>query len=239
MIPSSCQNDATPHPLRVTCLLPAFNEAPRIGQVLEVVTGHPLIDEVIVIDDGSTDATANIAARKGVTVVMLGKNGGKARALAAGVARARGDILVLLDSDLIGLTRHDVTRLIAPVLNGRAQTTLSLRGNAPRLWRWIGLDYISGERVLPRAMLAAHLDRLHGMQRFGIEVFLNSLWIAAQSRIVVVPWPDVQSPSKAAKHGLWRGILGDLGMMADILRTISAPQIIQQIRHLRAQRLLS
>lgn len=114
MIPSSCQNDATPHPLRVTCLLPAFNEAPRIGQVLEVVTGHPLIDEVIVIDDGSTDATANIAARKGVTVVMLGQNGGKARALAAGVARARGDILVLLDSDLIGLTRHDVTRLIAP-----------------------------------------------------------------------------------------------------------------------------
>jgi glycosyltransferase involved in cell wall biosynthesis len=224
MIPSSCQNDATPHPLRVTCLLPAFNEAPRIGQVLEVVTGHPLIDEVIVIDDGSTDATANIAARKGVTVVMLGQNGGKARALAAGVARARGDILVLLDSDLIGLTRHDVTRLIAPVLNGRAQTTLSLRGNAPRLWRWIGLDYISGERVLPRAMLA---------------VFLNSLWIAAQSRIVVVPWPDVKSPSKAAKHGLWRGILGDLGMMADILRTISAPQIIQQIRHLRAQRLLS
>jgi glycosyltransferase involved in cell wall biosynthesis len=230
MIPSSCQNDATPHPLRVTCLLPAFNEAPRIGQVLDVVTGHPLIDEVIVIDDGSTDATANIAARKGVTVVMLGQNGGKARALAAGVARARGDILVLLDSDLIGLTRHDVTRLIAPVLNGRAQTTLSLRGNAPRLWRWIGLDYISGERVLPRAMLAAHLDRLHGMQRFGIEVFLNSLWIAAQSR---------KSPSKAAKHGLWRGILGDLGMMADILRTISAPQIIQQIRHLRAQRLLS
>ena len=47
MIPSSCQNDATPHPLRVTCLLPAFNEAPRIGKVLAVVTGHPLIDEVI------------------------------------------------------------------------------------------------------------------------------------------------------------------------------------------------
>ena len=72
---------------RVTCLLPAYNEAPRIGAVLDVVTRHPLIHEVIVIDDGSTDATANVAARKGVTLILMPQNGGKSRAIAAGGGR--------------------------------------------------------------------------------------------------------------------------------------------------------
>lgn len=221
---------------QVTCLLPAYNEAPRIGAVLDVVTRHPLIHEVIVIDDGSTDATANVAARIGVTLILMPQNGGKSRAIAAGVASATGDTLLLLDSDLIGLTLHDLTRLMAPVLDGRADTAISLRRNAPRLWRWIGLDYISGERVLPKAMLSSHLDQLHQMPRFGVEVFLNTLWIASGSRIAVVPWDDVDSPSKRSKQGAWRGARSDIGMLRDILRTVGTHRIIRQIRHLRALR---
>ena len=225
-------------PRRVTCLIPAYNEAPRIGAILDVAAGHPLIQEVIVIDDGSTDATANIAARKGVTLILLPQNGGKSRAIAAGVAKATGDTLLLLDSDLLGLTPHDLTRLIVPVLDGRADTAISLRRNTPWLWRWIGLDYISGERVLPKSMLSVHLDRLQKMPRFGVEVFLNTVWIAAGSRIAVVRWDGVDSPSKAKKHGLWRGIRSDIGMLRDILRMVGTAKIIQQIRQMRAQRLL-
>lgn len=221
-------------PMRVTCLLPAYNEAPRIGAVLDIAMRHPLIHEVIVIDDGSSDATANVAAQKGATLILMPQNGGKSRAIAAGVASAAGDTLLLLDSDLIGLTLHDLTRLMAPVLDGRADTAISLRRNAPRLWRWIGLDYISGERVLPKAMLSTHLDRLQKMPRFGVEVFMNTLWIDSCSSIAVVQWEGVESPSKSSKQGVWRGLRSDIAMLRDILRTVGTRRIIRQIRQMRA-----
>lgn len=54
----------------LTCLIPAWNEAGRIGGVLGVVAAHPLLAEVIVIDDGSTDGTATIAAAYGARVMQ-------------------------------------------------------------------------------------------------------------------------------------------------------------------------
>jgi cellulose synthase/poly-beta-1,6-N-acetylglucosamine synthase-like glycosyltransferase len=46
--------------MRLSCIIPAYNEAARIGAVLDAVLGHPWIDEVIVVDDGSTDQTARV-----------------------------------------------------------------------------------------------------------------------------------------------------------------------------------
>lgn len=222
--------------MRLSCIIPAYNEAARIGAVLDAVLGHPWIDEVIVVDDGSTDQTARVAARKGVRLLHMTQNGGKARALAAGTAIATGDWLMFIDSDLTGLTQGDLTRLIQPVLTGQAQIAISLRRNAPLLWRLIGLDYISGERVMPRDMLAGHLHNLDCTPRFGVEVFLNALWIASARRIAVVRWPDVKSPSKARKHGILTGLQGDFGMLRDIFQTISAPSAARQILRLLAQR---
>lgn len=222
--------------MRISCLIPAYNEAVRIGFVLDAALHHPLIDEVIVIDDGSTDDTARIAARQGVRLLHMARNGGKTRALAAGIALSTGDTLLFLDADLTGLTAGDITRLIRPVACGQADTAISLRRNAPFLWRWIGLDYISGERVLPRTMIEGHLDRLGQLPRFGAEVYLNTLWIAARPRIAVVRWDRVESPSKSRKRGLLAGLRADALMIADIVRTIGTLTALRQIIHLRALR---
>lgn len=222
--------------MRLSCIIPAYNEADRIAAVLDVAVGHPLIHEVIVVDDGSTDDTARVAARAGVRLVHMTQNGGKARALAAGTALATGDWLMFLDSDLIGLTQDDLSRLIQPVLTAQAHTAISLRRNAPFLWRWIGLDYISGERVMPKAMLAGYLPQLDRLPRFGVEVFLNALWISSARRLAVVRWDGVESPSKSSKHGLVQGITGDLGMLRDILQTVGIKTAAQQIMRLRRQR---
>jgi hypothetical protein len=140
----------------------------------------------------------------------------------------------LLDADLVGLDAGHVSALLAPVLAGQADATISLRANAPRVWRAIGLDYISGERVMPRRLVQAHLPGIAGLRRFGLEVFLNQLWITQALRVAVVPLP-VQSPMKAAKHGLVRGLAGDLGMIADILRSIGLRRAWGQITALRRQ----
>ena len=220
---------------RLTCLIPAWNEAARLPGVLAAVQDHPLVDRLLVIDDGSTDGTPGVARRLGAEVLEMPVNGGKTAALAAGVAALTGEHALLLDADLLGLTAEDVTRLAAPVLEGQAEATISLRGNAPGLWRALGVDYISGERVLPVALLQAMAPALPGLPRFGFEVFLNRAMKAAGLRVQIIDWPGVASPWKTAKQGLWRGLRGDAAMILDILRCQSPRELLAQILWLRSQ----
>ncbi|MEE3650339.1 MULTISPECIES: glycosyltransferase family 2 protein [unclassified Brenneria] len=219
--------------ISVSCIIPARNEARRIGSVLDAVTGHPLLSEIIVVDDGSTDGTAKLAQRQGITVIRLPENRGKSRAVAEGIAAAAGTHLLLLDADLIGLTADDITALIQPVRRQQSDVTISLRRNSPLIWRIIGLDYISGERVFARALVAPYLDELRSLPHFGLEVWLNRLWIDKNVRIRVVKWRSVISPYKAAKMGWLRGLRADAAMMRDIFRTISLRECLRQIRALR------
>lgn len=218
---------------RCTCLIPAYNEAARIGLVLNAVLGHPHIAEVLVIDDGSSDGTAEIAQNLGAKVIRLAGNSGKTGALCVGLAKVKTSHVLLIDADLLGLSASAITSLIAPVAAGHAEASISLRGNAPLIWRLLGLDYISGERVIPMTLLAGQIQELAALPRFGFEVFLNDLLIAAQTRISVVRWPDVQSPSKASKRGLIAGLGADAAMMRDIFWTVSPWHCLRQILTMR------
>ncbi|MBY6002862.1 glycosyltransferase family 2 protein [Salipiger bermudensis] len=228
--------------LSISCIIPAYNEAPRIGAVLDAVLGHPLIDEVIVIDDGSSDGTAEAAeahggGAPGLRVVRQPRNGGKTRAVTRGIAEARGSHVLLLDSDLLGLGPEHLSALISPVLEQRAEATISLRRNAPLIWRLIGIDYISGERVMPRRLLADQTEALLNLPRFGLEVFINRLWLAEGLHIAIVRWPEVESPYKHAKRGGWiDGLRADIAMLGDIFRTVPPSETMRQVVALRARR---
>jgi hypothetical protein len=226
----------------LTCLIPAYNEGARIAAVLACLRDHPLIDEVLVIDDGSRDdtvaeAVAALAHLPHGRLLRQPQNGGKTRALARGLAEARGSHVLLLDADLTGLTPLHLTRLITPVLSGAADLSISLRDNAPWIWRAIGLDYISGERVLRRDLILPELEALETLPKFGFEVFLNRLALTHDARIAVVRWNGVKSPLKGAKYGLWQGIRGDIGMLRDMARTVPVWRLLDQILRLRARRI--
>lgn len=219
---------------RISCIIPAYNEGPRIQAVLDVVVAHVLIDEIIVVDDGSTDDTAAFASgREKVVLIRLAENGGKTRALAAGLARASGTYLLLVDSDLLGLGTDELTALMQPVLDGGADVAISLRRNAPRIWHLIGIDYISGERMLQRGLIADRFGELDALPRFGFEVWLNRICINAAARVAVVGWGRVDSPMKSRKHGVLNGLVADFLMIADLLRTAGPLQLVRQIMHMR------
>ncbi|MCG8710216.1 glycosyltransferase [Brenneria sp. 4F2] len=212
-----------------SCVIPAYNEAARIGAVLDAVADHPLLSEIIVVDDKSNDDTAGVAQGRGVTVIRLSQNRGKSWAVAEGVAAAAGSHLLLLDADLVGLTANDITSLIQPVKLQQVDASLSLRRNSPLVWRAIGLDYISGERVFARKLLESRLHELRHLPHFGLEVWLNNIWIDNKLRLKVVKWPRVSSPYKAAKMGWLRGLRADALMMRDIFRTITLYAALRQI----------
>ncbi|KAB2541188.1 glycosyl transferase [Salipiger aestuarii] len=226
----------------LTCIIPAYNEAPRIGAVLDAVLDHPLIDEILVVDDGSTDDTvarARAVAQRAsrLRIIRQERNGGKTCAVTRGITEATGSHVLLLDSDLLGLRTDELSALIAPVLEGRADASLSLRGNAPLVWRGLGIDYISGERVMRRDLLASRTDTLLALPKFGLEVFVNRLWIEQGLHIAVVRWPGVESPMKHQKRGGWiDGLKADAAMLGDIFHTVTPMETLRQVFSLRARR---
>lgn len=226
----------SPQPRSISCIICAYNEADRIEHVLKVVSRHPLLHEIIVVDDGSTDGTIDKAAAfADVTIVSLWPNGGKSRALATGVAAAGGDYVMLLDADLVGLTAADVSALAAPVLEGEADSTISLRGDSLGVYRAMGLDFVSGERVLPRALFGDPAKTMAALPRWGCEVFINEGIIAMGLRVAVVEWRHVFHTPKHRKVGAWRGVTEELRMVGDALRVISPAGVLRQ--HVELKRL--
>jgi glycosyltransferase involved in cell wall biosynthesis len=214
----TCISRPLDHP-RISCIICAFNEAPRIGAVLAMASAHPLLSEVIVVDDGSTDNTAEIVRRfPSVRLISCPVNQGKSAAMATGIAAAQHELLMLLDADLKGLAPGNITALAAPVLSGEADMSLSLRQNSLLVFRIIGLDFVSGERVVRKELLSESLREIHGLPRFGIEVFMNRLIIARRLSIAVTHWPHVTQARKTEKLGYWKGVRAEWRMIADLLK---------------------
>ena len=109
--------------MRLAVYLPALNEAQTIGELLDAIpTAIPGITSLvkIVIDDGSTDQTAAVAARHGAIVVQHLRNLGTGRAFMSGVQAglaAGADIIVWMDADG-QFAPADIARLVAPIVSG-------------------------------------------------------------------------------------------------------------------------
>lgn len=111
--------NATPPAACVSVIIPALNEARRIADVVAYAWADPATAEVLVIDDSSIDATAELAMMAGARVIrstMLGKGA----SMEDGCAAAARDILVFLDGDLSGLRPGIITDLSRPLLEGSA-----------------------------------------------------------------------------------------------------------------------
>lgn len=112
----------------VSVCIPARNEEPTVGQIVErirtrLVQGTPLVDEIVVVDDHSTDATARVAADAGATVVDAattlashGRGHGKGEALWKSLFASRGDIVVWCDADVRDFSTRFVSGLLGPLL---------------------------------------------------------------------------------------------------------------------------
>lgn len=119
-------------PTRVSVVLPALDEEPTVGRIVEAVhhalgagapAGRRLVDELVVIDSGSTDRTAEVARRAGARVVHrddvlphLPAVPGKGEAMWRSLAATDGDVVVFVDADLQSFTPTYITGLLGPLL---------------------------------------------------------------------------------------------------------------------------
>jgi len=219
----------------LSCIIPAFNEESSIENTLRAVRGlGEMIMEIVVVDDGSTDGTCRIVKKfPGVKLFAQGTNQGKSSAVARGIRESSGNYILLLDADLIGLTKESVAALIRPIQDSDADVVISMRENTPFWMKMGGLDLMSGERVLLRSFLLPHLAELEKLSGFGIEVFLNRLVIKEKLRLQSVMLKNVRNNLKFRKREPWRGIRDEALMWRDIFKTISFFEFISQVVRMR------
>jgi glycosyltransferase involved in cell wall biosynthesis len=133
--------------MRVSFLIPAFNEEATIGEVLERIAALGLDAQVIVVDDGSTDRTAAIAEANGATVIRQA-NAGQGAAIRTAIGVIDGEIAVIQDADM-EYDPAEVPELIAPIVRGVADVVFGsrLRGGKPQraylFWHLVGNKFLS------------------------------------------------------------------------------------------------
>jgi len=167
---------------KVSLVIPAFNEAERIGRVIEPATSAACIDSIIVVDDGSTDDTLEAAfefiGHPGLALIRHNTNRGKGEALDSGVKYARqhgSNKVVFLDGDLHGVEPDHIESLVAPLDDPEVYMTIGYLGlrkavvKKAILNRWGAL---SGQRALRTEVweLLSGQDK-HG---FNVEAALNA-----------------------------------------------------------------
>lgn len=190
--------------MRVAAIVPAFNEGPRIAAVTSVLSRCEFLDEILVVDDGSSDNTAQAARATGVEVLSMPSNMGKGAAVARGIAATSSDIVLLMDADLVGLTRKHVEDLLDPVARGDADMSIGIfRGG--RVFTDLAqmtTSFLSGQRAINRSLLEP--DELADT-KYGLETILTQIANERSLRVKKVFLDDLTQVMKEEKMGLKEG----------------------------------
>jgi glycosyltransferase involved in cell wall biosynthesis len=200
----------------VSVIVPAYNEETRIGAVLSVLEKVDALLEIIVVNDGSTDKTAEIAQGfKKVKVLNCSENEGKGAALQKGMAEAKSDILMFIDADLVGLNTEHIENMIKPLFGGEAEMTIGTFANG-RLRTDLSqkiFPFISGQRAFKRELL-------HGIDltktRYGVEVAITQHIKKIKASTVEVILNDVTHVMKEEKLGFSKGAWSRMVMYKDM-----------------------
>lgn len=204
--------------MKLSVIVPVYNEEPTIGEVLDRVLAVPLNKEVIVVDDGSTDHTADIIgahSAPGVKVVRLHANRGKGAAIREGLSHATGDYVLIQDGDL-ELSPEEYPQLLGPVSARQSEVAYGsrfLRGKGRATWRnylanrlittWANLlygssltDISTAYKLFPRR-LVGELDLRS--QRFEFCAEITAKLLRMGLPITEVPVGYVPRPGQAGK----------------------------------------
>ncbi len=210
--------------MKVSAIIPAYNEETTIGNVVRLLKNIKDIDEVIVVSDGSVDQTALIANSFGARVIELEKNIGKGGAMKTGLDICNGDVVLFLDADLIGLKEEHIKNILCPVIKdevgmavgifegGRFSTDLAQRIS----------PFLSGQRAVKRSIIKNIYDTNCDIEnsRFGIEATITGYIKENNLPYKTVMLESVTHIMKEEKMGFKEGVRARLGMYKDIVRCI-------------------
>jgi glycosyltransferase involved in cell wall biosynthesis len=195
--------------LTLSVVVPVYNEEKLVRASIERLRAVPLQMEVVCVDDASTDRSREILEalrHEGLIDVLLAmpRNGGKGAAVAAGIERAAGDVIVIHDADL-EYDPFDLPRLLEPIADGRADAVFGSRfTGSPRrvlyFWHRVGNGMLTLLSNMLTDLNLTDMETCYKMvradlmkqlplrsRRFGIEPELTARLAQARARVYEVP----------------------------------------------------
>ena len=201
----------------VSAIIPCFNEAATVGPVLQALIDHPAIDEVIAVNDGSTDRTLSVLKQysQQISVVDLKENSGKGAAVYEGINRSTCPIVMLIDADLINFSAEHISELLSPIQDGWE----AVIGHLSERQIDNFTIKISGQRVYYRQDLLPLLPEIKNAG-YGLELLLNKKLSVSTKIVVLEGLGHVLSHQKSSGvdkkikyyfrwvSGVFRGLIG-------------------------------
>ncbi len=198
--------------------MPAYNEQETLADVLSVLKSSPLVDEILVVSDGSTDETVAIARALAVRTIHLRRNHGKGMAMALGLVHTSAPVLVFVDGDIMNLSEYLIGELIGPVVEGEASMNVGIRHRGWFL-DWFHARYgplLSGIRCLERQVFEALPEEY--LAGFAVETALNYSCRRQKLRLETTVLYQLKHLVKERKRGLALGSRARLEMFTAVFR---------------------
>jgi glycosyltransferase involved in cell wall biosynthesis len=216
--------------MNVTCLIPCFNERERIAGVLDVIVGTANITQVICVDDGSTDGTADFIQRHWpeVEVVRLLQNVGKTAAIKYGLKYVQHEALLMMDADLQDLRKCELEAALDAYRTYDPVDMIILRRiNSPWFVKWYRSDVLlSGERILKTADLRQVLYQK--LKCYQLEVAINRYMLRHKKVVRWMPW-SAMNTYKVDKLGVLDGSRKEFRMYVDIVNYVGFSHMLLQL----------
>ncbi len=208
--------------MNISVIIPAYNEESTIADVIKIVKKVPEINSIIVVSDGSTDRTVEIANSFKVNVFELEKNIGKGAAIKKGFEKTDSEILLFLDADLIGLNTGHIYSLINPIINDSADMAIGIfsKGRLITDFPQFIMPYLSGQRAMKREIITLIHDI--DLLKYGLEIAITKTVKKHNYRVVKVKLVNLTQIIKEEKYGIFEGTKKRLRMYLDIVKQLKS-----------------
>jgi glycosyltransferase involved in cell wall biosynthesis len=204
----------------IDCIIPARDEETTVADNVAAALECRYVREVVVVDDGSTDGTADAARAAGAKVIVReDSEGSKAHAMDDGVAASDAEAILFVDADCTGLTSTHLDAICRPFVEGRAVMSLGAFDYG-RFWNRLVLRWppLTGERIVPRWVWEAiPPQKLDG---YTIEIRINEVVAERRLPAFARTMHGVFHRTKRDKHGRWEGVLRTLDMYRDLIAMV-------------------
>lgn len=207
----------------ISAIICAYNEENTISSVIETTYKYPFINQVIVVNDGSTDSTeqiiSNMAESTDLSHINQVSNMGKGYSMASGIESSTGEIILFLDADIVNLTHRHINKLVQPVLDGNADMVMGQPGQTFINTRYNPFKALTGQRAVKREHILSIINDIRFI-RFGVETYINLYYQSEYLNIKRVILEDLAHRTKFRKMKKGQAILEFLKEGNEIMTTI-------------------
>jgi len=215
--------------LKVTVIISALNEESTIHGFTKTALNCRMVNEVIVVNDGSTDHTAKklepYLSHPKYSYIEFEQNRGKSYAMAAGVETSTGDIIVFVDADLLGFEEKHFEQLLNPLIKGETDMIIGLPTENKLDEKLNPFQMLSGERAVYKKDILPILEKMR-TAKYGVESLINMYYKSQGKKIRYEFLWGIYHLTKLRKENLNTSVKNYIIESKQISRTLAANYLL-------------